>query len=108
MIGFGHDLRVMFDDDDRISQFTKIFEYVNQAGCISAVQSDRWLVQYVHGPDQAGAQASGQRNALRFASRQSGRETIQREIFKPDIMREICSVAGFRLILYQRFRALPD
>src|SRR6202043_2291801 len=72
-----HNVRIVFDHEDGISQVTQIMKYFDQPVSISAVQADRRLIEHIQRPHQSRAQRGGQLNALRLAPREGGRETIQ-------------------------------
>ena len=68
VICFGHDLGIVLDDDDGITEFAQILQNSYEPGSVAAVQTDGRLIEHIDCPYQAGTQTSCQTNALRLAS----------------------------------------
>ena len=53
-------IKVMFDDDDRITEIAELLEDANEALGVLRVEADARFVKYVGAPDQAAAEAGTQ------------------------------------------------
>src|SRR5579883_973942 len=55
-ISRSHDVGVMFDNEDRISQIAQFMEYLDKLGGIPAMQANRRLIQNIQRAHQTRAQ----------------------------------------------------
>ena len=83
-----HHIRIVFDHDDRVAEIAQFGENANQARRIAAMQTDGGLVENVTCAHQTRTEASSELDALRFASRQRGRKTVQRQILQAHVVQE--------------------
>ena len=49
-IGFRDDVKIVLDDDDRVTGIHQPVEYAHQLGHIRHVQADSWLVEHIQSP----------------------------------------------------------
>src|SRR5262249_31872545 len=94
-VGSLHDVAVVLDHENRVSQVTQIVQNLDQAVGIAAVQSDGRFVKHVKGSDQPRAQRSGQLNALCFTTRERRRKPVQRQVLQSDLVQEAQALANF-------------
>src|SRR5579883_2901496 len=95
VIGGLHDVGIVLDDDDGVAEFAKFVEDANEAAGIAAVEPDRRLIENIASAHEAGAEAGGELDALRFAARESGGETIEREVVETHVVQEFEALADF-------------
>ena len=95
VVGGTDGLFVMFHDHDGVTHVAQAAERVEQALVVARMQADRRLVENVQHADQAGADLPSQPDALRFAARQRGSGTVQRQVIQPDVHQETESAADF-------------
>ena len=95
-VGCLHNVTIMLDHQNRVTQVAQIVQYFDQEMRIPAVQSDGWLIQHVKRSHQARAQRSGQLNALGFAARQRGRQPVERQILQPYFIQEPQALADLQ------------
>src|SRR5258708_2931629 len=68
VIGGAHDVRIVFDDQDRVSQVAQVMKNLDEPVRIARVQADRRLIEHVKGPHEARAERRRQLDALRLAA----------------------------------------
>jgi len=83
-----HDVGIVFDDENRVSQIAQAVQNLDQPIGVPAVQPDRRLVEHVERADQARTERSRQLDALRLASGESGGEPIQSQVFEAHVVQE--------------------
>src|SRR5882724_8544582 len=91
-IGCAHNLGVVLDDQDGITQIAQIMQDVDELRGIAAVESDRRFVEDVKRPDQARAERRCQLNALGLATGEGRGHAAQGEIFQPDLIQKAQAV----------------
>ncbi|KAF1065940.1 MAG: hypothetical protein GAK45_02062 [Pseudomonas citronellolis] len=84
---------VVLDHDHRIAEVAQMGEGAQQALVVALVQADRWLVEDVHHPDQAGADLAGQADTLRLATGEGIGAAIQGQIVQADVDQELQALA---------------
>ena len=70
-VGGAHDIGIVLDHQDGVSQVAQVVQNLDQPMGIAAVQSDGRLIEDIQRPDQARAQRGRQLNALRLAAGES-------------------------------------
>src|SRR5204862_5560090 len=93
VIGGAHDVGVVLDDHDRVTEPAQFFQDTNEAAGVAAVQSDGRLVENVAGADEPRAERRGELNALRFAAGERRGETVQRKVLEPDVVQKFEALA---------------
>ena len=88
VVGRSHDVGIVLDHQNRVSQIAQVVQDLDQAVGVAAVQADRRLVQNVKRAHQPRAQRRGQLNALRFAAGKRRGQAIEREVFQADIVQK--------------------
>src|SRR2546427_9511459 len=66
-VGGPHDIRIVLDNQDRVSQIAQVVQDLNQAMSVTAMKSNGGLIQHIECSYQAGTQRRGQLDALRLA-----------------------------------------
>src|SRR5215472_5821308 len=94
-VGRFHDIGIMLDHKDRISEVPQIPQDPDQAMGVAAVQSDGRLVEHIQGPNEPRSKGGCQLNALGFATRKRGGKAIKRQIFEPNIIQESQTFLNF-------------
>ena len=94
-VGGAHDIGIVLDHQDGISQVAQVVQNLDQAMGIAAVQSDGGLIQHVQRSHQPRPQRSRQLNALRLAAGKSGSQPVQRQVFQPDVIQELQALVDF-------------
>ena len=61
-------VRIMLDDENRVSQIAQAFENRDQPVRVPRMQADRRFIQHVERADQMRAERRRELNALRFAA----------------------------------------
>ena len=83
----------MFHHNNRIAEVAQLFQYTDETLCVTAVQTDAWLVKNVQASHKAAAQTGGQIDALAFSARERVAGAVQCEIAQPHIDKELQPVA---------------
>src|SRR5262249_16808125 len=91
-----HHLRVVFDDEHRVTDVAKVLEQTNQPLVVARVQSDRWFVEHVKRADQGGAEVGGELDALRFSAGQRRREPIECQVVESDFNQKTQPASHFK------------
>jgi len=94
-VGRAHDIRIVLDHKNRISQIAQIMQNFNKPVRIAAVQANRRLIEHIQRPDQTRPQRSRELNPLRLAARQGRSQPVQRQIFQPDVVEKAQPFAKF-------------
>ena len=68
-VGGAHDVGIVLDHENRVSQVAQVVQDLDEPVRIAAVQADGRLVEHVQRADQTRSERSRQLNALRFAAR---------------------------------------
>ena len=68
-VGGAHDVGIVLDHENRVSQVAQVVQDLDQPVRIAAVQADGRLVEHIQRAHQPRTQRSRKLNALRFASR---------------------------------------
>ena len=76
VVGGAHDVGIVLDDENRVSQIAQAVQDFYQAVGVATVQADGRFVEYVESADQAGTEGSRELNALRFASGEGRGEAV--------------------------------
>ncbi len=93
-----HDLRIVLDHDERVARVTQALHHADDPLHVARVQADRGFVQHEECVDEAGAQRSGQVDALHLAAGERARLPVEREVAEP----YVCKVAETRADLAQQ------
>ena len=88
VVGGAHDVGIVLDDEDRVSQIAQVVQDLDQPVRIAAVQADGRLVEHIQRADQTRTERSRQLNALRFAARERRGQTVKRQILEADFVEE--------------------
>ena len=89
-------LFVMFDDEEGVPFASEVFDGVDQNVVVARMQTDRRFVEYVADAPQVGAEFGGETDALRFASGEGRRASVEREVAEADALQKVQSGADFR------------
>ncbi len=84
-VGGEHHLRIVLDDDQRISRVAQSLHHLDHAVHVARMQADRRLVEHEQRVDQRGAQRRGQVDPLHLAARQRARLAVERQVAEPDL-----------------------
>src|SRR6267378_3543822 len=68
-VGGTHDVGIVLDDKDGVSQVAQVVQDLDEPVRISTMETDGRLVEHVERSDQPRAERSRKLNALRFAAR---------------------------------------
>src|SRR5262249_22064311 len=63
-----HDLRIVLDHEDAISQIAQVMQDLDQPVGIAAVESNGWLVEHIQRSNQARTERSRELNTLRLSA----------------------------------------
>ena len=69
VVGGAHDVGIVLDDEDGVSQVAQVMQDLDEPVRVAAVQTDGRLVEHIQRSDQTRAERSRELNALRFAAR---------------------------------------
>ncbi len=94
VVGGPHHVGIVFHDDNGVAEVAQFGEDADQPRRIAGMQADRRFVENVTRAHQTRTETCRELDALRFASRKSGGEAVERQILKPDVVQE--------------FQTLPD
>src|ERR1017187_4860570 len=94
-IGGPHDVGIMLDHQDRISQIAQVVQDFDEPMRIAAVQADGRLVEHIQRAHQTRTKRCRELYALRFAARERRGETVQRQILKADFVKETQALPQF-------------
>ena len=95
-VGGAHDVGIVLDDQDRVSQVAQVVQDLDQPMRVAAVQSDGRLVEHIQRADQPRSQRSRELNALRFAAGERGGEPVERQVFEADFVQEAQPLLDFQ------------
>src|SRR5579859_4112670 len=105
MVSLAYGVLIMLYDDHGVAQIPQMHQGIEQALVVALVQPDGGLIQDVHDAHQAGADLTGQANALSFPARQGIGAAIQGEIAKPHVAQEPQAIIDFLDDLHRYFAA---
>ena len=88
VVGGADRVLVVFDHNHRVAQVAQAGEGAQQALVVALVQADGWFVEYVHHPDQAGADLAGQADALGLAAGQGVGLALQGQVVQAHVDQE--------------------
>ena len=77
VVGLADGVFVMLDDEDGIAKVAEVFEGVDEALVVALMQADAGLVEDVEDAAEAGADLSGETNALAFATGEGGGGAVE-------------------------------
>jgi hypothetical protein len=87
-VGGAHDLGIVLDHQDRVSQIAQVVQDLDEPVRVAAVQADGRLVEHVERADQPRSERGGELNALRFAARERRGEPVERQVFQADVVQK--------------------
>ena len=96
MVGGGHHVRIVFHNDDRVSQIPQLFQNSYQPCRVATVQANGWLVENVSGAHESRAETGCELDPLRLAPGQRRRKTIERQILQPNVIQKLEAFGGIR------------
>ena len=85
----------MFNNDNRVSHITKLFQRADQTQIVTLVQPDTRLIQDIKYIHQLRANLCGQANTLTFTTGQADRATVQCQIIQSYIQQEFQTRTNF-------------
>ena len=85
-VGGAHGVLVVLDDDHRIADVAQPCQRLEQALIVSLVQSDRRLIEDVQHANEARSDLRRQADALRLATGERRRRTIERQIADANVL----------------------
>ena len=92
-VGRGNDIKLVFDDHDRMAQIAQFAEDFKQVFDIGEVQAGGRLVEDIECPAGRGpAELGGQLDSLCFAPEERGARLAQAQVSEPDIVKHIKSL----------------
>ena len=83
IIGSLHDIFVMFDDDDTISDRDELLDILYKHSIVSRMQSDRWFIEDIRNPLEFCSDLCGEAYTLRFSSGYGSSSSRHRHIIEP-------------------------
>ena len=89
VIGSSHDLLIVLHHDHGIAQRLEFFEHVDETICISGVQTYGGLIEDIEGAYERASKGGTEVDALAFTARKRVRETVEREVAKSHIQKEL-------------------
>ena len=95
VVGGAHDVGIVLDDENGVSQVAQAVQDLDQPVGVAAVQADGRLVEHVERADQTRAERGCQLDALRFAAGERRGEAIEREVFEADVVQEAQALLNF-------------
>ena len=95
-IGAGHDVEIVFDDEDAVSLVPQVLQSFEESPRVTRVQADGRFVEDVADADQPGAQATGDSRPLKFPSRKGLRDPVERQIVDADLTEIFQPTMDFR------------
>ena len=87
-VGGAHDVGIVLDDEDRVSQVAQVVQDLDQPMRVAAVQADGRLVEHIERADQARSERSCELDALRFAARKCRGKPVERQVFEADVVKK--------------------
>jgi hypothetical protein len=85
MVGFSHDIFIMLDNDDGISNLRKRFKILDESAIISRMQTNRWFVKDIDDSLKPRTNLGRETNSLRFSSREGICSTRNGNVVESDI-----------------------
>ncbi len=89
-----HDVGIVLDDEDRISEVAQILQNLDQAVGVARMQTDRWFVENIERTHESRPERSCQLNALRLTARQRRRKPVERQIFQANVIHKTQALAN--------------
>ena len=86
VVGRANDLLFVLDHEERVAAVAQIVHHPDEPADIARMQTDARLVQDKERIDERSAETGGEIDALHFATAQSARGTIEREIADADFV----------------------
>ena len=87
-VGIADHVKIMLDDDDRRPAFDQSINDFKKRAHIKRMQSDGGLVEHKYGALLRASDLSGKLKPLSFTARQIGRSLAQRQVPKPQIVKQ--------------------
>ena len=84
-VGFEHDLRIVFDDHQRVAGVAQPMHDLDHAQHVARMQADRGFVEHEQRVDQRSAQRRRQVDPLYFTARQTARLAVERQVADSDL-----------------------
>ncbi len=88
VVGGPHRIFVVLDDNKRVADVAKVFEDLYQPRIVARMQADAWFVENIKRADEQGAEVRRKLNPLRLAAGKGRGETVEGQIFEPDLDKE--------------------
>ena len=103
-VGGAHDVGVVLDHEDCVSQIAQVVQDLDEAMRVAAVQADGRLIEHIERADQMRAERGRQLNALRFAARKRRSQPVEREVFEADVVEEAQALSAVQPAAVQQWR----
>ena len=84
MVSGRDNLRVVLHDNHRVAPVADLAEDLEQAGVITRMQTDRWLIENKQGVDEGGPESSRQVDPLHLSPREGTGLPVQRQVPETD------------------------
>ncbi len=94
IIGSTHNLFVVLYHYHGVAQLLQLSQYLDESVGITAMESDTWLVEDIHAAHERRTEAGGQVDALALSSRKGVGETVEGEIAKSYIQKELQAIGN--------------
>lgn len=88
-----HDILVMLDNDDRVTEVHELTEVVDEEAAIARMETDRWFVQDIRDALQASSYLRREPDALRFTAGEGIGTTGERHVSEAHPFQEFQTVA---------------
>ena len=89
VVGIPHHLFVVFDDNDGVTAVAQSLESRDKPLVVARVQTDCRLVEDIENAGEPRANLRREADALHFAAGKSGRCTVERQVVKADVEKEL-------------------
>ena len=89
VVGRADGVLVMFNHDHGVAQVTQVGEGGQQTIVVPLVQTDGGFIEDVHHTHQAGADLTGQADALGLAAGEGIGAALQGQVFQPHVYQEL-------------------
>src|SRR6266849_589061 len=82
-------VRIVFHNQHGVPQVAQRFENINEPLRVAGMQADRGFIEHVERANQMGTERRRELDALRFSTRERGRQTIQREVIEAYLVKKL-------------------
>ncbi len=88
-------LLVVLDDEDGVTQISKVVEGADQPLVVARMKPDARLIEHVEHPGQLAAELTRQADPLRFAAGEGRSRAVEAQVLEPDVEQELEPAVDF-------------